>query len=355
MKDETIVSIPVDDIAVDYEWNGRSKSDVFSDTSSAVQDSTSAKKSAQGEGILGLMSSIYDVGQDTPVVVRLTEGKTITGKKTPKKYELLNGFRRFSAIETLQKPEHKELAKKAGRATVVPNTPDGTLRAVVRTVADATEARLVNARENTIRSNLSSPDQVRIAAELGKRGMNQAAICEALGMTQSWVSKLCRVGELPAVILDHWRDGKPIAGLPNDMVPLQLTVMQLVDLHEQAKTQNMPQGEIVKRYIDVVSPIGAASVATSNGDGQDRVAKRIAETAALMARLVLAGVLESGTLEWSRVIGPKKGGFVLHSGTATQTELARLWDIADEAYSSTLDKASEMPAAPSAEAQNAGA
>lgn len=333
---EVIRHIPLTDIFVDYAWNARSKADVEGE-SDGVQDTTGKNHASQGGDIKQFAESIAD-GQDQPVVLRaVTDGKSLAGKKTDKPFELVAGFRRFTAISALNEPAAAEASKKAGRKTVVANTADGTILAVVRTL-DARAARVLNLRENTARNNLKTPDLVLHVRQLNKDGMNQTAIATALAITQGFVSKLLSAGRLPLPILEHWRNGNesPLPGLATDRVWPRVPMADLAVLADLAEKDKMNPSEITARYIAMLNPeqpVGGGGGGTSK---EDKDAQRIKDFAKTIGALVKGGILAPGSLNWSKVIGPKKANFLVDSGTADYVKVMALCDLAAETYQLTV-------------------
>lgn len=326
---EQILHVPLTDIFVDYDWNIRSKAEVMSDTSDAVQDTTAkGPHHGEGTGFKGLVKGIFQDGQKTQVVLRkVEEGKSLAGKKTDKPLELVCGFRRFTAVEALNADkEALETAKKEKRY-VVPNTPDGTIRAEIKKLT-AEEAELENGIENLQRQNISTPDQVRyIQRELAKGKVTQQKLADSLGIDQGYVSKLKTISTLPKEIIAHWRgDSVKIPGLP-DTVTARLTVGQMKDLADSQKDST--PGDTIKRYVDMLNPPAPAEGA---GGDSDPIAKRINDLGMLLGSLVRAGVIESGSLHWSRVIGPKKEGYIIDTGKADAPKRGEYWDLMEAAY-----------------------
>jgi ParB-like chromosome segregation protein Spo0J len=296
-----------------------------------------------------------DDGQDTPVIVRIVAENRVSlgGKKipaTPFTHELVCGFRRFEAARALNMPEHLEVAHKAHKTSIA-NTADGTIHAVVRDVPNGLEARILNARENTNRNNLKTPDVMLVVRELSKANLNQIDIAKRLGITQGYVAKLLAISTLPAVVLAHWRDGIKVPGMPDNVSKKQLTTAELVDLANVAK--NEKEGEIAARYIRMLSPV--ADAPNGGTAGADKVGKRITETCNLLAALVSAGVFDEGSLEWSKVIGPKKMGYLLDSGSGEQVKIIALCDLADAAYTTAVQniEAAKMKGTQAAEPPSA--
>ena len=332
----TATPVELAKIHVDYAWNGRAARN--------VQDMASTESS----GFDGFITNIRTAGQIEPVILRNTGGKTLNGQKTEKPFELMVGFRRFRAIE-LANQENQDK-----KTAAVPNLPNGTILATTREIKDATEARVLNALENTARKNLKAPDLVFIARDLAAKGMAQVPIADALQITQGWVSKLLKVASLPQAVLDHWRDEKPIpavqtkdgmfelkAGQGGKAVPgRELTEPEMRALAELKG----PPEEITARYIKMVAP------ATEQGEGPgtstagetDKIMVNVQEIAGLMGCMVRARVLDNGSLDWTRVIGPKKKGYPIDCGKDTSQErLLALGDAASEAFEAEVTKGSK--------------
>lgn len=347
---ESILLIPQIDVFVDYDWNVRSKSAIMSETSDAVQDTTlKGEHLGEGTGLYGLCLDLHMTGQDTAVVVRRVEnGKSLGGKKTDLPFELVCGFRRFTALELVNggkpesfgKPDSKDAkalaesivkAKKEKRP-VVPNTTDGAIRAVVR-VLTPTAARILNGKENTNRDNLSTPDMVRYVAILSSvEKLNQVQIAEALGIGQPHVSRLLRIAGLPKGIVAHWAGESKLPGLP-DTVQERLTSRQLVELFDETKGQT--DAEITARYVLMLNP---PAPDPNNPDASgDAVAKRIKDIAVLLAGLIRNGVVSADSLSWARVIGPKKDGFIIDTGKADAGKRGEYWDLMDREFTKALD------------------
>jgi hypothetical protein len=335
----TASPIELSKIHVDYGWNGRAARN--------VQDMAGTESS----GFDGFKENIRTTGQIEPVILRNTNGKTLSGQKTDKPFELVVGFRRFKGIEVLNLENGD-----AKKTPSVPGLPNGTIMATVRDLKDPTEARILNALENTARKNLKAPDLVFIARDLSAKGMNQVPIADALQITQGWVSKLLKVASLPPAVLDHWRDEKPIpavqtkdgifelkAGQNGKAVPSrELTEPEMRQL---AELKGGPE-EITARYIRMVAP------ATEPGEGpgaagekEDKVKEKVQEIASLMGCMVRAGVLDNGSLDWTRVIGPRKKGYPIDCGKDTSQErLLELGDAAQEAFEAEVTKGSKKSA-----------
>jgi ParB-like chromosome segregation protein Spo0J len=323
----TAAPVEISKIHADYSWNSRAERNVqdMADTESA--------------GFEGFEGNIRLSGQITAIILRNTNGKTLSGQKTDKPYEVVCGFRRFRAITDLN-------AKKASKPCV-PGLPDGHILAEIHDCKDATEARVLNGQENTARKNLKAPDLVFLVGGLSKAGMAQVPISEALGITQGWVSKLLKVASLPQAVLDNWRDSKPIPAVQTKdgvfelkaekngiVIARELTEPEMRAL---AELKGSPE-EITARYIRLVKPAPQGE-STDGPSSDDKVKNGIVEIASLMGCLVRAGVLDNGSLDWNRVIGPKKKGYPIDCGKDdSQDRLLELGDAAQEAFDHEVSK-----------------
>jgi hypothetical protein len=317
------ISAPVEisKIYADYSWNSRSERN--------VQDMADTESS----GFEGFQENIGTSGQITPIILRNTGGKSLSGKKVNEPYEVVVGFRRFKAISALN-----------SKKTKVPNLPAGTIMAEIREVKTEVEARILNGQENTLRKNLKAPDMTFLALQLAKAGLNQVPISQALGITQGWVSKLLKVASLPPAVLAHWRDGSEIpavqtkdgvfalkAGIPAK----ELTEPEMRSL---AELKGSPE-EITARYIRLVQPTTQGDSEDGGPSEKDKVLENVKDVAALMGCMVRAGVLDNGSLDWNRVIGPKKKGYPIDCGKDdTQERLIALGDAAQEAFDHEVTK-----------------
>lgn len=342
---ETILNVPFGDIFVDYDWNVRSRADV-SDVSDAVRDTTEKNGASQGVGVEDFAKNIADVGQDTPGILREVQGgKSLGGKATKCKYELVCGFRRITAAQLCNSKELAEKAEKAGKLCI-PTQPNGTFRAVVRDLTPQA-ARLVNVRENTARNNLKTPDIMLQVRGLAKDGLSQVAIAEGLGITQGFVSKLLTIGTLPKPVLDHWRNGNgsPLPGLPADKIPTRIPTPDLIVLAGLQASDKLPESEVIARYVEMVNPTPAEG---STGGGQSKAEKdegRVIEFAKMVATLVNSGFLAPGDLQWTKIIGPKKANFMVDAGSTDYAKVMAMCDLAAKTYANALADLSVKKAA----------
>jgi ParB-like chromosome segregation protein Spo0J len=318
---EKILFVPLSDILADYGWNVRSHADIERESADGVRDGSREA----GFGFHDFTRSFNEGGQDTPVILaEVVNGKTLRGQKTDKKYELVAGFRRFTAVAFLNEADNTAKRKANDEKAVgsnlqaVANVPDGNIKAVIRKFKDAREARKLNARENTLRSNLQAPDLVRLCLEYANDYKStQVEISAELGIAQSYVSKLQKVGGLPAPVISHWRDG---ADLPGGNPPggwRQLPINDMLELAELAK--GMPMPEVIDRYKAMLSPSGETDGDT-DGNKPNKVNAELEKVAYLCGALVAEGVLEGGSLAWGSVMGPGKSGFLLNTGPKALTK-----------------------------------
>lgn len=331
---ETILNIPLTDIFVDYDWNVRSKGDV-SDVTDAVRDTTEKNGAAQGVSMPDFAKNFADVGQDTAGFVReVQNGKSLGGKSTKCKYELVCGFRRITAVQLCNEGDMAKAAEKAGKPCV-PTQPNGTFRAIVRELTPQA-ARLLNVRENTQRNNLKTPDIMLQVRGLAKEGLSQVAIAEGLGITQGFVSKLLKIGTLPQAVLNHWRTGAALPSLPNDKLYPRVPTPDLIVLADLQEKDKLPESEVVARYVEMVNPTPAEG---SSGGGQSKQEKdegRVTEFAKMVAILVKTGFLAPGDLQWTKIIGPKKANFMVDAGSTDYAKVMAMCDLAARTYADAL-------------------
>jgi ParB/RepB/Spo0J family partition protein len=320
----TSTPIELTKIHADYSWNSRAERN--------VQDMADLESA----GFDGFEGNIRLSGQITPIILRNTNGKTLAGQKTDKPFEVVCGFRRFRAITNLN-------VKKASKPCV-PGLPDGHILAEIREVKDVTEARILNGQENTARKNLKAPDMVFLVRALSKAGMTQIPIAEALSISQGWVSKLLKIASLPVPVLEHWRDNKPIEPVQtkDGVFGLKEPAGQELTEPEMRALAELKSGpeEIIARYIREVRPtVSQGNSEDGPSPTTDKIELEVRNIAALMGCLVRAGVLNNGSLDWNRVIGPKKKGFPIDCGKDDSHErLLALGDVAEEAFESEVTR-----------------
>jgi len=290
IKEDEIKHIPLADIYVDWAWNSRSFANVVSDHSENDSDA---------EGITGLTRGIFLDGQDEAIVLRPTSGEGFYKKGAKQPYALVAGFRRFEAIRRLNNPKVKtekdpgeiseDFAKlieerKAAKKSLVPNTADGTIRAVVRTLAES-EARMLNLRENTNRDSLTAPDLMMACKTLKeKHDLTDTQIAEHLGKSQGHISMLGRVAKCDGEILNHWRNGGEFHGLPAN---LRATVRELDDISKLEGKEAQ-----TKEYVKILQAKIPAGDDKDNNAWVKSAKNKAAKIGALLGTLEKAAVLK---------------------------------------------------------------
>lgn len=333
--EDQIKHVPVTDIFADTEWNARSAANTTSEVDELAQDKT--------ERFAGLKASIFNSGQDEPIVLRrVTQGKTMAGHKTDKPYELVAGFRRFAAVSDLNtNPVHqpeRDGAKEQKR-NIVPNTPDGTIRAVVRDLNPA-ESRSVNLRENTARNNLDTPDLVFGARELALvHKWPEVQVRNQLNISQSYCNQIIRLARVDRKILEHWRNGGEFEGIQSkSRVPVS-AMFELAKLDPDQWTREYKRLLAGKKEAD------------ESGDKQwiDAGKKRAEQYGRLIAGLQDAGFLKlTGKVNWIDVIDPPEGKPVMlisskQTGkTGVKRPILRKWaDAAEKAFQKFFEESEE--------------
>jgi len=325
-----IRAISLASIHADYGWNARDER--------TIENEPPGDGEGEGEGgFRGLKRSIQSVGQRDPVFLRNTHGKTLGGEKTTIPYELMSGFRRYRAVTHLH-----------GEGLSIPNLPTGLILAIVLRADTPLEARIINGCENVTRESLRPQDRMFLVQQLLAAGMSQDEICDKLGVSQSWVSKLCGVVTLPEPILLHWRNQIPIAPVPTPQGPLgttpvskELSVVELYQLSRKHKASLNP-AETVAEYIQAVrrEPASQATGGEPNKPAdptRDKVRDTIVRYASMVAGLVKCGLVGPVKGDWFQAIGPKGRHFPLEAERgATRERLLDLAHDAAEAYTEAL-------------------
>ena len=273
-NENDIKAIKLDDIHADYDWNSRSKANVESQVSQSSE-------SQEGTGLMGLVAGIIRDGQDDPIIVRQVEGgKSISGKATSKPFELIAGFRRFEAFSRIQHDEVlKGNRKLEGSDHLVKNVPNGCIRAVVKALTPA-QARSLNLRENTNRSDVTTPDLV-----FGVRDMSftykvsTPDIAADLGISSSYCTKLVKIATINRKILEHWRLGGEFEGVPS---------AKAVTVEDMSELANVTPDRQIEKYKELI--VGRAAPKEDNQ--RIEACKKRAETlGTLLGKLARAGFL----------------------------------------------------------------
>jgi ParB-like chromosome segregation protein Spo0J len=334
--EDKVEHIPLSDIEVDWAWNSRSYANVVSEHSESDNEA---------QGITGLTKGIFLDGQNEPVVVRPSAG--VGNGKIKKPYCLVAGFRRFEAIRRLNNPKistekepgeiSEEFGKliaerKAAKKSVVPNSADGTVRAVVRTMSES-EARILNLTENTNRDSLTAPDLMHAIKDLKtKHDLTDTQIADHLGKSQGHISMLGRIAKCNKEILDHWRNGGEFEGLPSN---LRATVRELDDL---SKVEPKEQNAEYKRILQAKIPAGDDKDGTQWVLSAKKKAQKLGELLGSLQKLEFLKVApkaENAWHEWIDVM-VKNGKKDLTTRQAKSVAKA-----AEEAYFEALNREEE--------------
>lgn len=273
------VALPLADLDVDYAWNTRSQPNVVLFASETDPDST---------GLEGLVRSVLEHGQDTPVDVRPTAPPFY--KVTPKPYSLVAGFRRVTALQQIfAHPEIVAAAKAAGR-TAIPKLPDGHVWAYVHPPLSELDAFSLNVRENTNREGLTPPDVLALvtrALQVHKLSIPQTAIL--LGKTHQAIRGYDKVSKLPPRVLAHWRNGGEFDGIKTAK---RVALTDMVDL-----AASPPEG-----HLDGYAALLQSKAKKIDSSAFLEKAKRRAATmGALLAHLQTAGLITVGPRDgWIR-------------------------------------------------------
>lgn len=188
------------------------------------------------ERIEEIAKSIRQKGLVNPPIVR--EGKD-------GQYELVAGFTRVAAVESI-----------AGK--------DADIAVRVMTFETEEDAMMVNALENTARTDLLRYDLARLVHKLvSKVGLQQAKVASNLGLSQGWVSQLVKVWEgLSNPVKEWW------AGFQDpDKQP------QFSDIQKMSKETPADQKKMLEALLKG-EDVGSATNGEGNGDGAEGKKKR---------------------------------------------------------------------------------
>lgn len=309
--------IPVHLIHVDYSWNSRSRSDVMSESDGATSVVDGVTVSA-GVDMDGFARAIHSQGLDNPIAVReVVNGVSLAGAATACPYELVAGFRRFTAVMKLGKP------------------------AVLTRIyydLDPIEARLLNLRENTNRSSLKGPDLAVAVGELHDQGIDNERIATCLGLHRGYTTRLIQICSLPKPVLRHWQLGNqsPLAELPATQVWPQLNIVDMANIAQQAMLKRETNAAATKRYVDAVKVAAGGRVKGKKPGpktSRDRARIEVEQLARWASHLCQLGVLQSGSLDWSKVIGSKVQGAVIDARSSDPDDIDSLVKLAQKVYS----------------------
>lgn len=291
--EDDVKHVPLSDIHVDWAWNSRSYAYVIAEHSEMGDE--------EGSGITGLVKGVFYDGQDTPIDLRPATKEDKAGNRP---YVLVSGFRRYEAIRRLNTPkvatkegELGEISaeflkvienRRAEKKQLVPNTGDGTIRAVVRNI-DERQAELLNLRENTNRDDLTTPDLcMAVRRIVQKQGLTPTQLADRLGKSQGHMTTLIQVGRCHNDILDHWRNGGDFVSEGVSITSKKrVNVRDLVDISKIEKEKQLAE------YARLLKSKLPASEAAEDKNSWMVAAKNKAEKlGTLLGQLAKAGFLK---------------------------------------------------------------
>jgi ParB-like chromosome segregation protein Spo0J len=327
--EDEVKHVPLTDIFVDPDWNNRS-------LANTLAESTASREDVEGTGIQGLAMGIFQDGQDEPIILRGTAGLY---KKTNKPYALVAGFRRYEAINRLNADAHLVKLRSDEKKSVVPNSANGTIRAVVRNLSEL-EAIKLNLRENTQRNDMSTPDLVNGARKLKfLHQMDSVAIANTLGKSKQYVDLLLRVATLQPVILDHWRNGGDLTNHKGEKIQsgVEATVKDLDGVSKLDKDRQL------EAYCTILADESRAGSGAPEKQPYKAAKKKIAGVATLLGTLARQIYGESGKAAFLKLsdkvafidvvevlVKPPKKGFVAR-------QVRGLADAAEAAFQAAVE------------------
>jgi hypothetical protein len=269
--------IAISDIDVDYAWNSRSAANVALMTISETDH--------ESTGLEGLMANILAHGQDTAVDVRSTAPPFY--KSTMKRYSLVAGFRRVTAIATLNaNSELAEEAAKAGRS-IIQGVPNGMIRATIHDEMTERQAFMLNARENTNRDGLTPPDVYGLIVKcMTLHGMSVNDTAVALGKSGSAIRQYAAMMKLPPKLITHWRSGGDFEGIRSVK---RVGVQELFDLAREPPERQI---DLYKRLIQKQEKVVDSSAWLEKGK------QRAVAIGATLAKLEKGGMISVNNPTW---------------------------------------------------------
>lgn len=243
------------DIEVDRTWNARS-----GDWDNLSPD---AKDSDAENSFHDLVQSVRDKGVEDPIELRPNPNA-----RSKRPYALVCGFRRYRAAEIVG------------------------LESVPALIGDMTEseAQERNIVENMARKGLKQADACFAVARLFRQlgNVTDQAVANRLALSNGYVAKLRKIGNLPTEITTAWREGR---------APVTVSEMNTL-AQEHAKDPS----KTAESFAELVKPSGA-----SGGGTDDPHAKLKAEAKALGIKLGMLEFLDAisheSNVEWDEVIG----------------------------------------------------
>lgn len=288
-----IIEAPLSDIDKDSYENQRSGDWGKGDTDiSEAQHSSSFKE---------LVDSIRDVGLKDAVTVR-----PHPNAKSKFKYQLIKGFRRFGAIETLA--SENEIKRPV-------------IKVVVKDLNDL-EAFDEHVTENTARDNLKGPDlgfaafkMLQLRRSMGESPSN-AEIARRMGKHQGYINDLIGIIEKGPAVAVKWR---------NSPVQLSVNEMKSIVKLKTPEEQDAQYDKVLKR---------------SSGESDDNAwvqlaADKAARGAAFLGRLQKEGLIATAEgIQWGDHL--KALGVSVKEG-AKASQIKTIADAAHAAFDNALN------------------
>ncbi len=131
-----------------------------------------------------LANDISNRGMDIPITVEPYD-------KDGFDFRILAGHRRHKAHQVIQSSGEK-----------VPNSPDGTIRCVVREDLDQLGKLALNFNENTQRQNLNLKQESNAISKFVNQGLSRNGIADLIGMSGGWVQVRMYFGYFPERVQD---------------------------------------------------------------------------------------------------------------------------------------------------------
>jgi len=230
-----------------------------------------------------LLASIRDYGQQVPVLVR-------PHPEDPERYQIVYGRRRVLAMRDLGQP----------------------VKALLRELDDSALV-MAQGQENNARRGLSFIEKANFAAQMRDAGYDRTAICDALAIDKTVVSRMLQIvdrvgsdlintiGAAPSVGRDRWN---ALAGMLEAGDTDAETMIELIAVKENAHSDSNDRFEIAIRAGDEIPP-KTPKHTEANGVPKPRASRRTimgAVSGAPIAKAMLGHDKVVLTL-------PREGGF----------------------------------------------
>lgn len=289
-KVDKTMHVPLSMVHADFEWNCRSGDPALQGDSGGELDTNEFKS---------LVDSIRSRGQDEPVTVR-AKGKG---------YQLVVGFRRYRAIQTIA-----EETKTQKTATILIK---------IRELNDV-EARSLNIRENTARAQLAPPDLAFALVDL--RSQYKAAggsptieaMAQEVGVGRPYASKLFSIVDrvLPA-LLKKWRTSQ-----------VEIGVVKMAQIAGYDKDRQE------EAFADLLPTAGRGAGGGRKGKGAwfEPAKKEAANIGTILGRLELAELISTEDLDFEDDIEKVLEYWGDDKGKATDAQRTELVAVISEAY-----------------------